>query len=728
MARRGGHAAALCALLAASVLAGAARSQDFFVRRPAPGLQQGDKIGCDQFSDSVVLHLRGDGDFGDVTGRHNLSVSYASISDSVLRFGSGSIRVAGTAPSISAGSGEDFNFGADDFTLEAWVLSGLATDRPILAIGDHANGLVFALNDSGANADTDTIAITLGNGSASYSAVSSAGSPADGTWHHLAAVRSGTSLAVHVDGVQAGTATLPGGFSVGGSGSPLYIGKLPGSYEFAGYLDELRVTRGAARYAGNFTAPSTAFPDADCGSPNTTPNPPGATNNAPGISAIADQQIARNGTTGPIAFSVTDIETPAASLSLSGHSSSTSLVPNGNISFGGSGASRTVTVAPAANQSGTATITVTVSDGGALTDRAFQLTVAQGTPPTLSALADITTPPITSTGAIAVTVGDAESGPGPLVLTGVSSNQALLTDGNISFGGSGASRTIELTPESGQTGTAIVTIRVEDPVGDYTEASFSLTIVSAPGLWVRTAAGFSVMKYEAKDDGSNYFTSVAAGLADQDHDIFDGPTTCQALGDGFDLITETQWLALANEIYSQAGNWTGGAVGSGVLYRGNTDGSATSAASSDDNDGYYGTGNSASDSDNAGKEQRRTHVLANGQIIWDVSGNYEEIVYCDRSPCHASGYQAGGTNYSGLTPDGTYPYTTAGIPAALLPDGTSGPGKSAGVGTIQQATHATQAKDIRRGGGRFDGDNAGVFRIQTFFPAGNNGAMRCAGP
>ena len=51
-------------------------------------------------------------------------------------------------------------------------------------------------------------------------------------------------------------------------------------------------------------------------------------------------------------FTVGDVETAAGSLTVSGTSSNTTLVPNANIVFGGSGANRTVTVTPAANQTG----------------------------------------------------------------------------------------------------------------------------------------------------------------------------------------------------------------------------------------------------------------------------------------------------------------------------------------------------------------------------------------
>src|SRR5207245_3606466 len=59
--------------------------------------------------------------------------------------------------------------------------------------------------------------------------------------------------------------------------------------------------------------------------------------------------------------------------------------PEGSIVFGGSGANRTVTVTPAANQNGLVTITVTVSDGQLSTSTGFQLTVtAVNDPPTIT--------------------------------------------------------------------------------------------------------------------------------------------------------------------------------------------------------------------------------------------------------------------------------------------------------------------------------------------------------
>ncbi len=108
-------------------------------------------------------------------------------------------------------------------------------------------------------------------------------------------------------------------------------------------------------------------------------------NTAPTISDITNKTTAQNTSTGAIAFTVGDTETAAASLNVTRSSSNTTLVPNANIVLGGSGANRTVTITPAAGQSGTATITLTVTDGGSATaSDTFVLTVTPDTtPPTV---------------------------------------------------------------------------------------------------------------------------------------------------------------------------------------------------------------------------------------------------------------------------------------------------------------------------------------------------------
>jgi hypothetical protein len=106
-------------------------------------------------------------------------------------------------------------------------------------------------------------------------------------------------------------------------------------------------------------------------------------NDLPTISAITDRTVNVAQSTGAIAVTVGDVETSVNNLTLGRNSSNLTLVPLNNIVLGGSGANRTVTVTPAAGQSGQATITITVTDGNAGTSsRTFVLKV--GTIPTIT--------------------------------------------------------------------------------------------------------------------------------------------------------------------------------------------------------------------------------------------------------------------------------------------------------------------------------------------------------
>lgn len=203
---------------------------------------------------------------------------------------------------------------------------------------------------------------------------------------------------------------------------------------------------------------------------------PSASNAAPTISAISSIAINANSSSAPIAFTIGDAETSAGSLSVSATSSNTVLVPNSGIVHGGSGANRTVTVSPSANQTGTATITLAVSDGVNTSTRAFTVTVnSVNTAPTISDIANRTIDSGVNTGAISFIVGDAQTVAGNLVVTASSSNQMLVPDANIVLGGSGANRTISVQPAANRSGVATITVSVSDGVLVANE-SFVLTV------------------------------------------------------------------------------------------------------------------------------------------------------------------------------------------------------------------------------------------------------------
>jgi glucose/arabinose dehydrogenase len=378
------------------------------------------------------------------TGRYGNAISFDGVNDFVTAPDSASLDLTTTG------------------TIEAWVrLNAVGRWHGLIAKGNANTDAAhnYALEVTNLN----RARCILGNGT-SFQVLDSTVTFAAGTFRHLACTWNGTTLALYVDGaLNASTAQT---MTPAGNTAPLSLGQFGGnSDQLSGILDEVRIYSRAL---------AVAEIQADMNTPIATgPNTP------PTISAIGNQTTNEDTATGPIAFTVGDSETPAANLTLSGSSSNATLVPNANIAFGGSGANRTVTVTPAANQSGTATITVTASDGALSTPTSFGLTVnAINDAPTISPIANQATTAGVAVGPLSVTVGDVETAAGSLTLSGSSSNQALVPDSNIAFGGSGASRTVTVTPAPGATGTATITITVSDGVAS-TPTSFGLTVTAS---------------------------------------------------------------------------------------------------------------------------------------------------------------------------------------------------------------------------------------------------------
>jgi hypothetical protein len=106
-----------------------------------------------------------------------------------------------------------------------------------------------------------------------------------------------------------------------------------------------------------------------------------------------------------------------------------------------------------------------------------QAVVAGNTAPTISSIASRTTAEDTPTAAIAFTVGDTQTAAASLTVTATSSNTALVatTSAALALGGSGANRTLVITPQPDASGTATITVAVSD--GSLsTSSSFVLTV------------------------------------------------------------------------------------------------------------------------------------------------------------------------------------------------------------------------------------------------------------
>ena len=213
----------------------------------------------------------------------------------------------------------------------------------------------------------------------------------------------------------------------------------------------------------NFTAPTGSF-----------------ANTAPTITDVTNKTTAEDTASSAIAFTIGDNETAAISLPVSASSSNAALVPNGNIVLGGSGASRTVTLTPALNQTGTTTITLTVTDGILTASDTFVLTVsAANDPPAISAITNQTLAIGGSTAVLPFTISDAETSASSLTVTKSSSNTLLVPVANIVLGGSGMTRTTTVTAAANQVGSATITLTVSDGALT-TNTTFLVTVNGTP--------------------------------------------------------------------------------------------------------------------------------------------------------------------------------------------------------------------------------------------------------
>lgn len=186
-------------------------------------------------------------------------------------------------------------------------------------------------------------------------------------------------------------------------------------------------------------------------------------NEAPTVSTIAPQSIDEDGVFSTISFTVGDIETLASNLTVEVTSSNPALIPNSNLLLSGAGAIRELVLQTLANQSGTANITVSVGDGTNTTIQSFTVTAREiNDGPTISDIQSVTIQEDTATEPIAFTIGDIDTAVESLTVSAASSNTGLIPTGNIVISGTGANRTVVVTPGANASGTALITITVTD--------------------------------------------------------------------------------------------------------------------------------------------------------------------------------------------------------------------------------------------------------------------------
>ena len=208
----------------------------------------------------------------DTTGKNDVTtVGSVTVSTSVVKYGTGALYFNGTTDYLTTLYNPNLTFGTGNFTIECWInlTTTATTQRRIIGLGDGANGsgpvncsweLKF-LGSDGSNQisfyrydGTEYVYTTVG---ATINA---------GQWYHIAVVRNSGTLAIYVNGTAYYSAANSLNFTLYNTNN-FYVGLAyygpaagyGGPRYFGGYIDDVRITNGIARYRANFIPPVVAF-------------------------------------------------------------------------------------------------------------------------------------------------------------------------------------------------------------------------------------------------------------------------------------------------------------------------------------------------------------------------------------------------------------------------------------------------------------------------------------
>jgi len=188
----------------------------------------------------------------DAAAKNDLeTVGNAQISTTQSKFGGGSMYFDGTGDYLTVPSSPNLAFGSGDYTIEFWIyFSSIASNNTVF------DGRTAAAS----TAQVPCIIYYSGLGWYYFvngSTLVSGGSASTSTWTHVAVCRSGTSTKMFINGSQIGSTATDNNVYIS---SVLTIGaRYDNTENLNGFIDDLRITKGIARYTQNFTPPTAAF-------------------------------------------------------------------------------------------------------------------------------------------------------------------------------------------------------------------------------------------------------------------------------------------------------------------------------------------------------------------------------------------------------------------------------------------------------------------------------------
>jgi hypothetical protein len=224
----------------------------------------------DQFRASVVCHVHFDGannatGITDTTGQHTFSANgNAKLSTARPAFGTAAGEFDGSGDSWeSTDNPNDFKFTTGDFTVEGkFQADTLATFRALVSsgLGTTSNSAQDWRVSTGTIGADGVLSASAFVGTTGYN-VSTTGVIA-GTTHSFCLERYNGYLYLYLDGVVCASPTFIDTNSINQHNGWFRIGAAINQGDFDGMIDELRVTKGIARYKGtSYTPDATAFPE-----------------------------------------------------------------------------------------------------------------------------------------------------------------------------------------------------------------------------------------------------------------------------------------------------------------------------------------------------------------------------------------------------------------------------------------------------------------------------------
>ena len=195
----------------------------------------------------------------DATAKNVLeTVGNAQISTAQSKFGGSSMAFDGSGDALILPASQNLALETGNFTIEMWVYGAnnggtVGGSYPrLFSLGTvQTTGSIESYNAAG------TLYVEIFGSSITFTASTLLNS----SWNHFAISRSGSSVKAFVNGTQVGsTLTNSTNLNRAASSTSIIGASTASTGNFNGYIDDLRITKGYARYTANFTPPTQAFP------------------------------------------------------------------------------------------------------------------------------------------------------------------------------------------------------------------------------------------------------------------------------------------------------------------------------------------------------------------------------------------------------------------------------------------------------------------------------------